>query len=74
MENFFLQIWHKIRYLNLSEFAYTMCHAKHEIIKRNATDYTYIGREERIEKKYNNQEGVEFSIDDITYVTKKDWT
>ncbi len=71
VENFFSQVRRKIRYPNYYEFCYLMRRARNEIIKQNASDYLFPARKARVGKKYNNQEGVEFSIDDIEYVTRK---
>ncbi len=71
VENFFSQIRRKIRYPNYYEYCYLMRRARNEIIKQNAKDYLFPVRQARVGKKYNNQEGVEFSVDDIEYVSRK---
>jgi hypothetical protein len=74
VENFFSQVRCKVRYPNLYEFACVFRRIQNEIIKRNATDYLFPVRKERVGKKYNNQEGIEYSVDDIEYLTRKDKT
>ena len=71
VENFFFQICSKVRYPNLREFACTMQRAKNKIIKKGAPDYLLKMKCERLGKKYNNQEGIEYSIEDVEYLDKQ---
>lgn len=48
-----------------------MRRVKNEIIKRNADDYLFPCLQKRIGKKYANEEGILYSVEDIEYYSKK---
>lgn len=48
-----------------------MRRVKNEIIKRNAKDYIFPTLQQRVGKKYANEEGILHSIEDVEYFSKK---
>lgn len=73
VENFFSTVRAKCRYPNLWEFAVFSRRAHFELIKDNASDYSFMGpRKDQKWKKYNNQQGIHFSVADIKLMTKKE--
>jgi DNA polymerase III epsilon subunit-like protein len=74
VENFFSTVRSKCRYPNLWEYAVFARRAYFELIKNNAEDYLFIGpkKGQNQWKKYGNQIGMHFSIDQIKLLSKKE--
>ena len=74
VENFFSTVRAKCRYPNLWEFAVFNRRAQFELIKSNADDYLFIGPKKGQDqwKKYGNQKGIQFSVSEITLLSKKE--
>ena len=74
VENFFSTVRSKCRYPNLWEYAAFSRRAYFELIKNNAEDYLFNGPKKGQDswKKYGNQRGIDFSIDSINLMSKKE--
>ena len=74
VENFFSQVRRKVRYPSLWEYAVFSRRAEMELIKQNAQDYLFVGAKKggRIGKKYLNQKGIKFSMENIKLLTKRE--
>ena len=74
VENHFSTVRSKCRYPNLWEYAVFTRRAYFELIKNNADDYLFNGRKKGLDKwkKYGNQRGIDFSMSQITLMTKKE--
>jgi DNA polymerase III epsilon subunit-like protein len=74
VENYFSTVRSKCRYPNLWEYAVFSRRAYFELIKNNADDYLFSGpkKGEDSWKKYGNQRGIDFSISQITLMSKKE--
>ena len=72
VENFFSTVRAKCRYPNLWEYAVFSRRALFELIKNNADDYLFIGPKKGQDqwKKYGNQRGINFSMDQIHLMSK----
>ena len=72
VENFFSTVRAKCRYPNLWEYGVFSRRAIFELIKQNADDYLFIGPRKGQDqwKKYGNQRGIDFSIDQIKLMSK----
>jgi len=72
VENFFSTVRAKCRYPNLWEYAVFARRAYFELIKENASDYLFIGPKKGVDrfKKYGNQIGIQFTMDQIKLMTK----
>ena len=74
VENFFSTVRAKCRYPNLWEYAVFSRRALFELIKSNADDYLFIGPKKGQDqwKKYGNQRGIQFSIEQISLLSKRE--
>jgi len=74
VENFFSTVRAKCRYPNIWEYAVFARRAYFELIKENASDYLFIGPKKGVDqfKKYGNQIGIQFSMEQVNLMTKKE--
>jgi hypothetical protein len=71
-ENYFSMIRRKVRYPSIYEYLICCRRAEMELIKMTAVDCPYSIPWKRIGKKYNNQHGIGFSMDDICLLWTKE--
>jgi hypothetical protein len=69
VELFFSIMRSKIRYMNLLEYSQLHFRAFMELVKLNASDYEYHSHTKSPSKCYNNNNGVNFEINDIKLTT-----